>query len=57
MVNNLVIDGPHAGQVLIGATKEVNKVIHHIRTYYEIFEVTYYRSRQGFRFHSWRKIY
>ena len=56
-MNNLVFDGPHAGQVLIGATKEVNKVIHHIRTYYEIFEVTYYRSRQGFRFHSWKKIY
>ncbi len=56
-MSNVVIDGPHKGKVFIGANKTTNKVIDHIRTYYEIFEVTYYRSKQGFRFHSWKRIY
>lgn len=57
MMNNLVIDGPYKGKVFIGANKITNKVICHIRTPYDSLEYTYYRSKNGFRMHSWKKIY
>ena len=56
-MNNIAIDGPLQGKVFIGASSITNTIIDHIRNEYAIFELRYYRSKQGFRFHSWKRIY
>lgn len=56
-MNNIVLSGPHEGKLFRGVPEGTRTVIDYIRTYYAIFECTYYRTRNGFAFHSWRRIY
>jgi hypothetical protein len=56
-MNNLVLDGPYCGKTFYGLSRITNTVICHIRTPYNSLEYTYYRSKNGFRMHSWKRIY
>jgi hypothetical protein len=39
-------------------TSDITKtVIDHVRTEYAIFELTYYRTKNGWAFHSWRNLF
>ena len=50
------INGPMQGKFY--NTSDITKtVIDHVRTEYAIFELTYYRTRSGWAFHSWRNLF
>ena len=52
----LAINGPMQGKDY--RTSEItNTVIDHVRNVYNIFELTYYRTKNGWAFHSWKKVY
>jgi hypothetical protein len=52
----LAINGPMQGKYY--RTSEItNTVIDHVRNVYNIFELTYYRTKNGWAFHSWKKVY
>lgn len=50
------INGPFIGKNYI-APKETNKIIDYARFIDAAFEVVYYRTKNGWAFHSWKNIY
>ena len=52
----IAINGPMQGKYY--RTSDVtHTVVDHVRDAYNIFEVTYYRTKIGWAFHSWKRIY
>ena len=52
----IAINGPMQGKHY--HTSEItNTVIDHVRDAYNVFEVTYYRTKNGWSFHSWKRLY
>jgi len=52
----IAINGPMQGKFY--NTSDITKtVIDHVRTEYAVFEITYYRTRNGWAFHSWRNLF
>ena len=50
------LNGPMQGKEYITSNITM-KVIDHVRTEYAIFELTYYRTKNGWAFHSWRNLF
>lgn len=52
----IAINGPMMGKNYI--TSDItHTVIDHVRTEYAFFEVTYYRTKNGWAFHSWKNMF
>jgi hypothetical protein len=52
----IAINGPMQGKHY--RTSDItHTVIDHVRDAYNIFEVTYYRTKNGWAFHSWKRMY
>ena len=51
----LALNGPFRGKTYI-IPKETNKVIDRAITDDGIFFVTYYRTRNGMMYHSWKRV-
>lgn len=52
----IAINGPMQGKNY--RTSEItHTVIDHVRDAYNIFELRYYRTKNGWAFHSWKKMY
>lgn len=55
-MSNVAINGPMMGKVY--HTSDITKtIIDHVRTEYAIFELTYYRTKNGWAFHSWKNLF
>lgn len=53
----IAINGPMMGKNYV-APKQTTKIIDHVRDInMAIFELTYYRTKNGWAFHSWRNLY
>lgn len=52
----IAINGPMQGK-LYRTSKITHTVIDHVRDSYNVFELNYYRTKNGWAFHSWKKIY
>jgi hypothetical protein len=53
----IAINGPMMGKNYV-TPKQTTKVIDHVRDVnMAIFELTYYRTKNGWAFHSWRNLY
>ena len=55
IVQGKALNGPFRGKTYI-IPKETNKVIDRAITDDGIFLVTYYRTRNGMMFHSWKRV-
>jgi hypothetical protein len=52
----LAINGPMQGKYYHDGVTS-NKLVDHVRDAYNIFECTYYRTKNGWAFHSWKRMY
>ena len=53
----IAINGPMQGKYYHDGVT-ANKLVDHVRDdAYNIFEVTYYRTKNGWAFHSWKRMY
>ncbi len=51
----IAIDGPLQGKYFHDGVK-ANKLIDHVVVNFVPFEVMYYRTKNGWRFHSWKVL-
>jgi hypothetical protein len=51
----IAIDGPMEGKYYHDGIT-ANKLVDYVRINLRVFEVMYYRSKNGWRFHSWRVL-
>jgi hypothetical protein len=53
----IAINGPMQGKYYHDGVT-ANKLVDHVRDdAYNIFELTYYRTKNGWAFHSWKRMY
>jgi hypothetical protein len=52
----IAINGPMMGK-FYNTSEITNTVIDHVTTYGAVFELTYYRTRNGWAFHSWKNLF
>jgi hypothetical protein len=52
----LAINGPMQGKYY-NTSDITNTVIDHVRDNFNVFELRYYRTKNGWAFHSWKRMY